>query len=212
MSRRLKILSGEERIPYPYLSANYLAETLGSSVEGVEQLAKLERWKLVEREFSEFMDNEDTPSDEKVWDGMSMPLERRKLIANNHYRLEEEEIPLATEIYDVTMRIMFLFPEMDLERFFAALYWARQFSMVKDAIQSLALGLYDAFEAISGAFCAPPAMLVGINADLDNGNVCSFIQEEDDTRLVMLVGYFHSLETVSVSNLVDPILPLEMLQ
>jgi len=185
VSIRLKILSGEARCTYPYLSTQWIAETLEIEPESVEMLAKLEEWNAVTREYV----HEGKIETEELWDGMTIPKDRRMLLATQHYLAEEHEHRLMDEAYEEARKIEAFFPQGNFEVYMAALYRARQFSQVKDTVISFGLSLRDAITAISDAFCMPPSILVNINTVLDNGDECAFIRMDDDMRYAMLLHY-----------------------
>jgi hypothetical protein len=187
MSSRLTLLSDEERVPYPYFTTEWLAETLGVSVKGIRKLARLEGWTEVERDYA---DHEGNVFPEPFWDGMTIPAKRLMEIAAEHYRQEEEEYSLAEEVRAAILTINGHAFGIDYEKHFKALYRTRQLAMVEDVVQSLSLDLNSGIVAISSAYQIPVAELFDLITVVCSDRLDLFIRQGQDVRFAILLHHF----------------------
>lgn len=183
---RLKLLFSLDRNEHPLFATEQLAETLKISTKKVNARAKTEGWQSLQ--FSEVLDGE--VSSYPMWDALSMPVETRRQIAVCHYTLEEKENPLYEETLEAACKPALISPLVPLDSLIAAIYRARQFSMIHDVAVSLELTLLEALEVISTVYRLERHVLAEINRDLDRGNPCSFIALPEDERSIALLQYF----------------------
>jgi hypothetical protein len=187
MSKRLKILSMQESIVYPAFTTSSLEEMLNLTPEKIELRAAREGWgRATLQEFDENGEIFET----EVWDAMSMTQSTRAWIAMEHYQIEEDEAPLICEVEDEVSRLMTLFPGANEKVLTAALFRARQFECIGDAVASLRIPVDLAFNVIGTVFGTPDSVFEEISRRLDGDREFSFLTSNDDTRLLMLIQYY----------------------
>jgi hypothetical protein len=187
MSKRLKILSMQECFPYPRFTTRGLKEMLDMTAKALEKRAAREGWKRIS--VQEFEENGEIVQYE-MWDAMTMPVKTRVAIAQGHYQIEEDDSSLIYEVEDEVSRLMALFPGANEKVLTAALFRARQFECICDAILSLRIPVDMAFEAIGTVSGTPQSVFEEISSRLDGDEEFSFLTSNDDTRLLMLIQYY----------------------
>ncbi len=184
MGKRLQILFEQERNPLSAFSAEYLAELMEETPEEINALAAREQWQSLEmKEVGPEGGIEAVP----MWDALSMPYDRRKRIAALHHSDEEAELSLAAEAETEAEHIQKRFPWVDANMLSDAIFCARLFTYARDVAFSLKLRLDDALEVLCHTYGIPADRIIAFNNQLDDGDPCSFILLDEDTRLAALL-------------------------
>lgn len=187
MSDRLKILFLQDRHTRPSFKSSELAELFRTSLKDIKSRAKLEGWQSFK--ISEVEENGKIYS-YPVWNVLSMPPETRIQIAAAHYAEEEADSPLLVEAETEARQVQLRFPKISFPVIRAAIYRARQFSLVDDAIVSLELLLSDAIEAISLAYRIDPGILSLLERQLSANGSGPFLLLAEEIRFFCLVQHF----------------------
>lgn len=193
MSVRLNILFAQDRAPYPCFTTSELSELLDISEKKVRARAKSEGWqRFTMKEVGE----DDAIDSYPVWDASTMPEETRQQIATGHYAAEEEDNPLFAEAEAEAQQVQFYFPNVAVPVIRAAIYRARQFSMIQDAAVSLQLPAFEAIQAIAKVYGIDSRILSNLGSLFLPGEYGPFLLLREDIRLLLLVHFFsqHSEE------------------
>lgn len=187
MSVRLNILFAQDRAPYPCFTTSELSELLDLSEKKIRVRAKSEGW---QRFTMNEVGEDDAIDSYPVWDVSTMPEETRRQIATGHYTAEEKDNPLLVEVEAEAQHIRFYFSHAAFPVIRAAIYRARQFSMIQDAIISLQLSAEAAIEAIAAAYGIDAGIFFELESYFIPFNGRPFFLLQEDIRLLLLVHYF----------------------
>lgn len=187
MSGRLNILFAQDRAPYPCFTTSELSELLDISEKKIRTRAKSEGW----QRFALKEVGEDGSIDSyNVWDASTMPEATRQAIATGHYAAEEEESPLLAEAEAEARQVQFYFPNISFPAIRAAIYRARQFSMIQDVALSLQLPAFEAIQAVAKVYGIDSRILSYLGSLFLPGEYGPFLLLKEDIRLLLLVHYF----------------------